>query len=250
MHLILATLLFAVGCTTNETPVDGGSGDDGGRMTMDAPAMTDSRPPSVDAPRRDVDVPPHPENPTLAAVPVNTWVVVQEGGIALDGRTAYSGGAYDRVDHQFLVFGGGHWDGSRNDVLALDVATLTWRDLYATDPADAYTCANVSAGQPGMLLSSMLPASRHTYDQIDFVDHLGLLIMWSGPTYSGIWECEGQTIPEDTWLFDYVANTWRYANAARGPQPATEAAVGAYDPVSRRYFAIDRDAYYEARFWS
>jgi hypothetical protein len=87
-----------------------------------------------------------------------------------------------------------------------------------------------------------MPASRHTYDQIEFMDHIGKLIMWAGPTYSGIWSCPGNTIPADTWLYDYATNTWEYKNTSRQSQPADEAACGAYDPVGKIYYALHNGA--------
>lgn len=251
--MTLLLIALALGCGdsgaatsdsgTHAPRADAGMPDGGSYVGDAARPSRDSAPP-------DVDVPPHPRNPALESLEANTWMVLEEGGITFAGHLAYSGGAYDRVNHQFLIFGGGHWDGYHNDVLAFDVATGTWRTMYASDDEGVYRCDNVSDGTPGMILSSMLPASRHTYDQIEFMDHAAAMVMWSGPTYSGIWGCEEQTIPLDTWLYDFRENRWVYGNAARGPQPAAEAAAGAYDPVSRRYFAIDRDSAHEARFWS
>jgi len=180
----------------------------------------------------------HPTNPELDTLGPNEWRLLSEGGIEFDGHAAYSGGAYDSVNHQFLVFGGGHWDGWRNDVLAFDIATASWSALDVPDPAEDYSCGNVDEASPGMLLSSMRPASRHTYDQVEFIDHLGRMLVWSGPTYSAIWECPGQTLPADTWLFDPADASWTYGNVAGGPQPSGEAHSGGYDPVGETYYAM------------
>jgi hypothetical protein len=189
-------------------------------------------------------------NPKLTGLAENSWMILDTTGIRFHGHTAYSGGAYDRANHQFLIFGGGHWDGWHNDILAFDIATGTWQSMYATDSASDHNCGNVSSATPGMLLSSSLPASRHTYDQMEFIDHLGKLIMWSGPTYSGIWGCSGQTTPADTWLYDWAENKWTYENTSRQDQPAGEASCGAYDPVGKLYYAMDRDRYFYAQLWS
>jgi hypothetical protein len=182
--------------------------------------------------------PVHPLNPELEELAPNTWSLLASGGIEFEGHTAYSGGAYDSVRHQFLVFGGGHWDGWRNDVLAFDIATATWSALTQPDPVEDYACANVDEAQPGMLLSAMRPASRHTYDQLEFIDHIGQMLVWSGPTYSAIWECAGQTLPADTWLFDPGGASWSYRNLAAQPQPAGEAHSGGYDPIGGSYYAM------------
>lgn len=184
----------------------------------------------------------HPTNPDLDALGSNEWLLLSEDGITFDGHPAYSGGVYDSVNHQFLVFGGGHWDGWRNDVLAFDIATATWTTLSDSDTSGDHNCDNVDESTPGMLSSSMRPASRHTYDQVEFLGDFGKMLVWSGPTYSGIWECSGQTLPADTWLFDPVAGSWEYRNVARGPQPAGEAHCGGYDIETATYYAIQPGA--------
>lgn len=177
-------------------------------------------------------------NPKLTSIPDNTWRLIDTVGIQFYGHAAYSGGAYDRTHHQFLIFGGGHGDGFNNDVLALDISSMTWKSMYPTDPAGAYTCGNVSSSTPGMLLSSGLPASRHTYDQIDFIDHLGKMIIWSGPTYSALWSCPGQLMPADTWLYSWATNQWEYKNTSRQAQPSGESGCGGYDPVGKLYYTL------------
>ncbi len=184
----------------------------------------------------------HPTNPDLDRLGSNEWLLLSEGGITFEGHTAYSGGVYDSTNHQFLVFGGGHWDGSRTDVLAFDIATATWTALSETDSSDDHNCDNVSESSPGMLLSSMRPASRHTYDQVEFLGDIGKMLVWSGPTYSGIWQCPGQTLPADTWFFDPITGGWEYRNAAGGPQPSGEAHSGGYDEESGTYYAVQPGA--------
>ena len=186
----------------------------------------------------------------LKTLAENTWMIVDTTGILFHGHTAYSGGAYDRTHHQFLIFGGGHTDGFYNDVLALDISAMTWKSMYPTDSSSAYACGNFSSSTPGMLLSSGLPASRHTYDMLDFIDHLGKMIMWSGPTYSNIWSCPGETTPADTWLYSWATNQWEYKNTSRQAQPSGEASCGEYDPVGKLYYAINKDNYFYPVFWS
>lgn len=193
-------------------------------------------------------------NPKLADLPDNTWMVLDSTGMQVDGRFAYSGGAYDRANNRFFCFGGGHLDGYKNDVWYFDIATDAWNQQYQSDPASAYTCANVDTLTPGMLKSSGLPASRHTYDMIEYMDHINKVIMWSGPTYSGIWSCGGNTLPRDTWLWDFGSGQWQYANVARGVQPSGEAKCGAYNPLDSLYYAYNNDNFYSynaaADLWS
>jgi len=186
-------------------------------------------------------------NPDIAGLPENTWMVLHKDGIKFDGHTAYSGGSYDRKHHKFLIFGGGHWDGWKNDVLALDISTGTWKSMYPPTDKSAYSCSNVNTTTPGMLLAEKMPASRHTWDQIEYMDHIGKTIMYSGATYSSIWSCSGNTLPADTWLYDYSTNTWEYKNVARGEQPSGEGGAGAYDPIGKLYYGYMKDRYY---YWN
>jgi hypothetical protein len=182
-------------------------------------------------------------NPKLVDLPENTWTILDSAGsIGMGGSNyfAYSGGAYDRTNHQFLVIGGGHWDGWKNDVIAFNIATCTWKSMYTPDPSSSYNCSNVNSTTPGMLLNTQMPASRHTWDMIDFIDHLGKMLIWSGATYSGIWSCPGNTLPADTWLYDYQTNQWEYKNVSRNPQPYDEGGAGAYDPIGKMYYCLSR----------
>ncbi|MGH8654872.1 MAG: hypothetical protein ACREYE_23130 [Gammaproteobacteria bacterium] len=191
-------------------------------------------------------------NPKLVGLKENTWMVLEKNGIEIDGHTAYSGGTFDRTNHQFLIFCGGHRDGWRNDILAFDIASGKWKGMYIPDPESTYNCGNVNSKTPGMLAKTKMPASRHTYDQIDFIEHVGKMIVWSGVTYSGTWDCNGEhIIPPDTWLYDYHTNKWEYKNKARGLQPADEAMSGAYDPIGKLYWALGRyTTYGQTEFWN
>lgn len=219
---------------------DGGSAQTGSPTTGDASTGGDEIGDDSDPDDEtgEPGMPDHPTNPDLDGLGANEWLLLSEGGITFEGHAAYSGGTYDSRHHQFLVFGGGHWDGWRNDVLAFDIANGTWSTLTEPDPAADYSCSNVDDATPGMLLSAMRPASRHTYDQIDFIDHAGQMLIWSGPTYSSIWECDGQTLPADTWLFDPARATWEYRNVSASPQPSGESHCGGYDPVGETYYAM------------
>jgi hypothetical protein len=78
----------------------------------------------------------HPINPSLAAIPDNTWSRVTDSGPP-SGALAYSGMAYDSKHHKLLVFGGGHWDYSGNEIWAFDINTLTWSRMYEPVPQSA-----------------------------------------------------------------------------------------------------------------
>jgi hypothetical protein len=82
-------------------------------------------------------------NPKLTAIPENTWEKVAGFAPAPTGIMAYSGGVYDLVHHQFLIFGGGHADYWGNEVCAFSPATLTWKRMYEPDAQARYTSDNI-----------------------------------------------------------------------------------------------------------
>ena len=213
--------------------------EEAGEAVWGEPTCTPGYWPSSEEPE-----PPTP-NPKLENIADNTWIKLHDYGIEIHGHFAYSGGAYDRKRHQFLAFGGGHNDGWMNDVLRLNLADDTWQSMYEPTGQGAYNCDNVNNDTPGMLLEDGKPASRHTYDQMGFIESIGKVIMWSGNTYVGIWDCPGNLEPVDTWLYDFDANDWEYRNLSREPQPQRSARTGAYDPVSEKYWG-----YANGRMWT
>ncbi|MBL8027098.1 MAG: hypothetical protein JNL74_11840, partial [Fibrobacteres bacterium] len=68
--------------------------------------------------------------------------------------------------------------------------------------------------------------------------------MWSGPTYSPLWSCPGNTLPKDTWLFDPATAKWSYGNQTRMTQPTGEAKCGAYCSFDSLYYAYSNDVFY------
>src|SRR6185295_4835097 len=73
---------------------------------------------------------------------------------------AWSGGAFDPVHNQMLIFGGGHGDYSGNEVYAFQLSSLSWVRL--TDPSpDSYKSQDP--------LPDGKPVSRHSYDGLSYV---------------------------------------------------------------------------------
>ena len=182
----------------------------------------------------------HAVNPTLAAIPDNTWVKVQsEGELApYFGILAYSGMAYDSVNHKLLVFGGGHNDYGGNEVWTFDPETLKWKKMYEPDTESAYVYSNYDPSEPGKLQASGRPLSRHTFDWIDFIDHAGVMVVIDGSTVdsnTGGGEL-GSFHTGDTWTYDYVSNTWDYRQ--NQPEAFYEAGGSAYDAGSQLVVAV------------
>ncbi len=127
-------------------------------------------------------------NRKLTAIPQNTWEKVAGFAPASTGILAYSGGVYDSIHHQFLIFGGGHADYWGNEVCAFSPATLTWKRMYEPDAQARYTNGNIDntktqwqkvqvKGRHKGLAASGAVWNRLHYDP---VDNVVLLVVDSG----------------------------------------------------------------------
>jgi len=198
-------------------------------------------------------------NSTLSAIPANTWHKVDSGGLAQTSGIAgdpggileFSGMAYDTVNRQLLVFGGGHNNYSGNEIWAFDIATLTWNKMYEPDPAppsdggsssepSAYTDSNYDSSEPGKLQSSQRPMSRHTYDNVEFIDEAGVMVTFNGWTpdknHGASGFSKGMIFPPDTWTYDFAANEWAYKSNT--PIPFKDAGCAAYDTNAKLLVAV------------
>jgi hypothetical protein len=188
----------------------------------------------------------HPINASLAAIPDNTWSRVTNTGPP-SGALAFSGMAYDSKHHKLLVFGGGHWDYSGNEIWAFDINTLTWAKMYEPVPESAYTSQYASSQYPGAILypdpnaplSEAQPLTRHTYDTVEFIESQGVLFTrgrytWGDGQQGYCWGCR------DTWTYDLDTNKWTYRNLAGFPVDKGDGAA-AYDPVADVMVVVSRD---------
>lgn len=178
--------------------------------------------------------------PKLAGIPDNTWIKISQGGVSAPiGIMSYSGGWYDPENHQFCIFGGGHWDYSGNEVWCFDITNLTWRKMYEPDVITsqggnqgAYNNFD-NARYPGALLNpagesieNAKPMSKHTYDQMEYVKGLGPVI-WGGYSW-GDGSTTGWCVNcKDTWAFNFTIAKWQYLYNGTNPSPNYTAGVGA-----------------------
>ena len=168
---------------------------------------------------------------TRPALPPGTWVRL--AGPSWDvpqGILAYSGMAVDGKGGRVLLFGGGHADYWGNEVWAWDIPTRAWRRLTEPTPRGRYATTRFDwDDKPGMFPNLGLPVSRHTYDSVEFVDHLGLMFAAGSSTFSGnerekLWDRypAATTGPFkdkgwgsfDVWLFDPAKAAWHYRRPA------------------------------------
>ena len=166
-------------------------------------------------------------NPKLTAIPENTWEKVAGFAPAPTGILAYSGGVYDSVHHQFLIFGGGHADYWGNEVCAFSPATLTWRRMYEPDAQARYTNGNID-NTKGKLKDSDKPYTRHAYNQICFVASSATMFIFggAGPGWGNIRPtCPA---PPDCWSYSLAENKWSLLYAGPGT-PGGYAMACCYD---------------------
>jgi hypothetical protein len=152
--------------------------------------------------------------------------------------TAWSGGAFDPVNNQLLIWGGGLGNYRGNEIYAFSVDELKWKRL--TDPYHATTNDCMDP------FPDNTPMTRHTYDQLAFIDHANRFFV-----HGGAKNCAGRAnVTMDlTWTFDMASNTW--INLGReGIRPmGKEASNCEYDPVSQKvYYSCYGSGFYSYNY--
>ncbi len=135
--------------------------------------------------------------------------------------SAWSSGVYDPIHRRMIVWGGGHDDYWGNELYGFDLRSGTWSRL--TEPSvvpEGETSITFFNQDP---LPDGKPVSRHTYDGVEFIEHLGKLWGLGG---SRARDGGGTNI---TWMYDESAGWTQHAS---GPGGYTFAM--AYDPGSRK----------------
>ncbi len=192
----------------------------------------------ANAPAEAADAP--QPNPRLAAIPENTWEKVAGFPPAPRGILAYSGGAFDTVYQQFLVFGGGHADYWGNEVCAFSPATLTWKRMYEPDARERYTNDNID-NLHGKLKDSDKPYTRHSYNQLCFIPGTASLFLFGGcgPGWGDIRPtCP---TPLDCWSYSFADNRWTQLYAGNDT-PRGYALACCYDPKRDVVWAYGRES--------
>jgi hypothetical protein len=146
----------------------------------------------------------------------------------------WSGGIADTARDRLIVWGGGHNGYYGNELYALDLASLQFVRL--TDPSpptdDGSECPEE--------LEDGNPNSRHTYNGLAEIPHLGR--MWA---FGGSMACGPGNFGDDTWVLDLAALTWTRRDPASGPNPGPRPGVAAdYDPNSQRVYLHDTGAFF------
>jgi hypothetical protein len=142
---------------------------------------------------------------------------------------AWSGGAYAAASKKMWIWGGGHADYWGNELYAFDIESLQWTRI--TDPSPVTTEALSQDPMP-----NGAPVSRHTYDGLAFIDHVGRLFAYGGSMGGNGY---GTQV---TWVFDPQTKTWTNRNpSGLENRPGANCCnfMGEYDPVSRKVYLRD-----------
>ena len=227
--------------------IDSGSLADTG-SSSDAPATDESSPRDGAAEDVPSETAPSPcSSPSLSenekkliAMPADSWmsapgssflaakVCADAGGVEGCGAVIddWSGGAYDAIHTKMLMWGGGHDGYWGNEVYAFSPVTFKWEMLTKSSKV---TGDNQSKDP----LDDGMPVSRHTYDQIAYIDHADR--MWS----------RGGAIARSgggsgvTWTLDVGARSWKNMSPTGSPGYSSfgpYAGSSAYDRSSKKVF--------------
>jgi hypothetical protein len=145
----------------------------------------------------------------------------------------WSGGIADLAHDRLIVWGGGHNGYYGNELYAFDLASLEFQRL--TDPSPPAPGGNECPEE----LSDHTPNSRHTYNGLAEIPHLGR--MWA---FGGSLACGPGNFGNDTWILDLDNFAWTRGEPASGPIPDASPGVAAeYDSNTRKVFLHDTVAF-------
>ena len=147
---------------------------------------------------------------------------------------AWSGGTVDTTRGRLLVWGGGHFDYSGNEMYALDLASMSIQRVVEQSP---------QTGQSGCTsaLPDGTPSARHTYDGLAYIAHADRFFATAGSLST----C-GSGDPA-TWTYDFTAKKWTM-NIARSPITAYYGVMAEYDPASKLVYVQDTNGLYSYNF--
>lgn len=138
---------------------------------------------------------------------------------------AWNSGAYDTKRDRYIITGGGHQDYGGNELYAFDINTLKWTRVWGPSPNIPNT-----GGSCNETYSDGSPASRHTYDGLEYLPNVDKFWMHGG----SLW-CASGGASVATWTFDF--NNAQWLRRADPYQFWELEEVSAYDPVTGHVFA-------------
>ena len=144
---------------------------------------------------------------------------------------AWSGGVFDERLRPLLVIGGGHMDYWGNEVYGFDLATGLWTMVKAASGLG-------SATSPTEPMSDGNPVSRHTYEGLAYMRHLGQVFMFGGSTAP-----QGYSV-NSTWWFDSIKGIWSAKANTRPTGAGHFFMASAYDPLTRKVYVRNENAFF------
>ena len=153
----------------------------------------------------------------LIALPADTWLDVPSthfadacklhptaGAYATGGCdtiiAAWSGGAWDPVHSQMILWGGGHNDYWGNEVYGFSTKTLTWDLLVPGTPI-------ASVNDLAEVLPDGTPVARHTYDGLSYLTAENRLFAFGGA------KAPNGYSTSLTWELDMENKSWRQVDS-------------------------------------
>ncbi|MDI1474999.1 hypothetical protein [Polyangium sp. y55x31] len=192
-----------------------------------------------------------PAEKQLIDMPADTWLEVPgtrfdefcaahepAGAHGIVGCTAiigaWSGGAWDPIHRQMLLWGGGHGDYYGNEVYGFSPRTSKWELLVPGTPVGS----SAELSEP---MSDGTPVSRHTYD--------GLAYLTAENRFFGF---GGATAPDGnssglTWALDLDEKTWKQLDTKLSLPVNHDGYFWmgtAYDEAGHRVFMRNEDGVY------
>jgi hypothetical protein len=134
---------------------------------------------------------------------------------------AWGSGAYDKKNHRFFLWGGGHSDYHGNEVYVFSTDSFYWQRL--TEPS-ADSIVAFPQGDADPLIDGQ-PCSRHTYGNLVYIENSEKLFSGGG----GLPYSTFQT--DKTWAFDFNSKTWEN----RMPQGVSLPGLTSYWNLSSAY---------------
>ncbi|MDA8017672.1 MAG: hypothetical protein MPN21_09515 [Thermoanaerobaculia bacterium] len=178
--------------------------------------------------------------------------------IASGGIIAYSGAALDSERRRIVLWGGGHNDFFGNQLLLFDLLQLQWQVEQPPTSILQYELDEQGEAVSAYKFMNGLPVSRHTYDHIGIIDHLGgVLFSFSGACADAPLYNAGSSFG-DVWTYDFVAGAWTdhtpFVTGGQDFYLTEPGASGEYDPVTERWYHLTAEGIwsydFESRNWA
>jgi N-acetylneuraminic acid mutarotase len=193
----------------------------------------------------------------------NTWTKVDPGGSSGSVLIGFSV-AYEPTHGRVIMFGGLSGLFMRKDTWAYDVAADRWTELKPSGraPSERVTCSMVYVPDTGRVImfggranhalndtwaydpkanswtelkpAGSLPSARYGHSLV-YSPATHRVIMFGG------WGGE-DTVPNDTWAYDPVANTWTDLRPTGSPRLTVWGSSMAFDPVSGKAILLTHEA--------